>query len=373
MPRVRISALLIASAVLLPRVLAAATATTPTSGEMNAHFINVGQGGSVLLEFSCGAALIDTGGEANGDFNSTTALTAYLDAFFARRTDLRKTLALVIVSHPHIDHTRGLPAVLSQYSVEAFVDDGLETGSGGRQQKAAHQKARDSRIPYLGVTQRSTANPTKRPTPPGKPFANCGTVPAFEFLWGALDARDGWAQTILKNQNDSSVVTRVQFGKTSFLFPGDLEEDVQDDFIKQACPSATRNCPLDVDILLVAHHGSHNGTTPELLEAATPHVAVIEMGPFDRQGTFSALGFGHPRDVAIKRLLDPSHGVTDKRQPTAQEEVAHRAAASKSGGPEFTKIPITQAVYGTGWADDDNIVIAAKADGTFRVLSKVTP
>jgi hypothetical protein len=263
--------------------------------------------------------------------------------------------------------------VLSKYTVQTMVDDGLEVGSGGRQQKAAHQKVRDSHIPYLGVTQRSTANPSKLPTPPGKPFSRCGTVPAFEFLWGALDARDGWAQSILKNQNDSSVVTRLQFGKTSFLFPGDLEEDVQDDFIKQNCPTAGRSCPLDVDVLLVAHHGSHNGTTPELLAATTPHAAVIEMGPFDRQGTFSAVGFGHPRDVAIKRLLDPTDGVLDKRQPVAQEEVARRGAASKSGGPEFTKIPIAKAIYGTGWADGDNIVIAAKSAGTFNVIQKVTP
>src|SRR5262252_5766731 len=107
-----------------PRI-AGESATTPTAGNMNAHFINVGQGASVLLEFSCGAALIDTGGEANGDFNSTTALTDYLDAFFARRTDLHKTFGLVVISHPHIDHTRGLPAVFQKYTVRTMVDDGL--------------------------------------------------------------------------------------------------------------------------------------------------------------------------------------------------------------------------------------------------------
>src|SRR5262249_47059493 len=289
------------------------------------------------------------------------------------RADLKKTLGLVVISHPHIDHTRGLPAVLSKYTVQEIVDDGLEVGSGGRQQKAAHQKAHDAHIPYLGVTQRSTTNLNALPTLPVKPFTSCGTVPTFKFLWGGLDARDGWTQAILNNQNDSSVVTRVDFGKASFLFPGDLEEDVQDDFIKQACPSA-ENCPLDVDILLVAHHGSHNGTTPELLKAATPRVAIIEMGPFDRQGTFSALGFGHPRDVAINRLNANPGGVLDPRQPTAaMEEVAHHAAASHSGGPEFTNVSITQAIYGTGWADGDNIVIAAKSDGTFTVIPKVQP
>src|SRR5205823_3395789 len=98
MSRVRALALtLFAVAGFAQQALDATTATTPKAGEMNAHFINVGQGASVLLEFSCGAALLDTGGEVNGDFNSTTALTTYLDAFFARRTDLKKTLGLVVI------------------------------------------------------------------------------------------------------------------------------------------------------------------------------------------------------------------------------------------------------------------------------------
>src|SRR4051812_41203290 len=330
-------------------VVGATRVTTPAAGSMNAHFINVGQGASVLLEFSCGAALIDTGGEANGDFNSTPVLTAYLDAFFARRTDLHKTLGLVVISHPHIDHTRGLPDVFAKYKVESMVDDGLETGSGGRQQKAAHQKIHAGGLPYLAVSQRATRDPAKLPGRLSKRFSTCGTRPPVWVLCGAAEGRDGRATTSRHNQNGSSVVTRLDFGKASFLFPGDLEEGVQDDFIKQACPPGAARCPLDVDILLVAHHGSHNGTTPELLEATTPHAAVIAMGPFDRPGTFSALGFGHPRDVAIKRLIDPSHGVTDARQSSAREEVAHHAAASNSGGPEFTKVAIPKAVYGTGW------------------------
>jgi hypothetical protein len=65
-----------------------------------------------------------------------------------------------------------------------IVDDGLEVGSGGRQQRAAHHKVRDSHIPYLGVTQRSTANPSKLPTPPGKAFSHCGTVPTTALRSG---------------------------------------------------------------------------------------------------------------------------------------------------------------------------------------------
>jgi competence protein ComEC len=55
---------------------------------MTAHFIEVGQGHSTLLEFPCGAMLVDAGA-ANADDDR---LVEYLDEFFADRPDLHKTL-----------------------------------------------------------------------------------------------------------------------------------------------------------------------------------------------------------------------------------------------------------------------------------------
>ena len=72
---------------------------------MRAHFINVGQGDATLLEFPCGAVLIDAGG-----FDATTSeqLVEYLSLFFERRPDLDNTLDTVFVTHTHIDHNRAL-------------------------------------------------------------------------------------------------------------------------------------------------------------------------------------------------------------------------------------------------------------------------
>jgi competence protein ComEC len=91
-------------------LLLAVPARAERGGEMRLrlHLIDVGQGESILLEFSCGAALIDAGGESNEEFQSTDALLRYLDDFFERRHDLHKRLDLLVLSHPHIDHTRGV-------------------------------------------------------------------------------------------------------------------------------------------------------------------------------------------------------------------------------------------------------------------------
>jgi hypothetical protein len=76
-----------------------ATRPTPRAGEMNARFINVGQGSSLLPEFSCGAALIDTGGEKNDSFGGPAVHRTYLDSFFQRRRDLGSRLVMVIIFH----------------------------------------------------------------------------------------------------------------------------------------------------------------------------------------------------------------------------------------------------------------------------------
>src|SRR4051812_40216303 len=78
-----------------------ALALPASSQTMRTHFIDVGQGASTLLEFPCAAMLIDTGGERNGEFDSTEELTSYLDDFFEQRPDLNKTLHSLMLTHPH--------------------------------------------------------------------------------------------------------------------------------------------------------------------------------------------------------------------------------------------------------------------------------
>jgi beta-lactamase superfamily II metal-dependent hydrolase len=80
---------------------------------MRVHFIDVGQGASTLVEFPCAAIIVDTGGEKNNAFSSNDQLMSYLDEFFSRRPELNKTFHSIILTHPHIDHTRGVASLLS--------------------------------------------------------------------------------------------------------------------------------------------------------------------------------------------------------------------------------------------------------------------
>src|SRR5262245_9935221 len=99
-----------------------------TRSQMRVHLIDVGQGLATLVEFPCGAILIDAGGEKNELFNSSEMLKDYLETFFDRRTDLNKTLQCVYLTHPHSDHTRGVTLLLQDYKIKNAVTDGLESG-----------------------------------------------------------------------------------------------------------------------------------------------------------------------------------------------------------------------------------------------------
>jgi beta-lactamase superfamily II metal-dependent hydrolase len=65
--------------------LQTATAQAIPDSTMVVHFIDVGQGAAALLEFSCGAIMMDAGGQASSDVEG---LTQYLGRFFDRRCDL---------------------------------------------------------------------------------------------------------------------------------------------------------------------------------------------------------------------------------------------------------------------------------------------
>src|SRR6185436_12305505 len=91
------------------------------------HYINVDQGAAALVEFPCAAIMIDTGGRGA---DAGAHLRDYLNAFFARRTDLNQRLAAVFITHTHVDHNSNLRAVAETFGVGAYIHNGVLHGSG---------------------------------------------------------------------------------------------------------------------------------------------------------------------------------------------------------------------------------------------------
>jgi len=82
-------------------------------------------------------------------------------------------------------------------------------------------------------------------------------------------------------------------------------------------------------------------------------MALIGMGPPDRQAQYSAWKFGHPRQSILEML---EAGVSGTREP-----IRVRAGL---GASEFEDFAVSRAVYATGW--DGDVVLEAGADGAFR-------
>ena len=305
---------------------------------MRIHLIDVGQGAATLVEFSCAAILVDTGGEQNEVFDSEHRLIAYLDRFFKHRPHLANTLALLVITHPHIDHDRSALAVFQRYHVTHLVTDGLRTSSGGVQQSQLLDAAERAgivaeaidaeRVPADGVHDGAI-----------DPIACPDGDPDIRALWGASDDRD--------NLNNDSVVVHFALGAASFLIDGDLElAGIASLLAKYGGTTALR-----ADVWQVGHHGSWNATTAPLLAAIQPKLAIIGMGSPEREVTWSAYAYGHPRLATIELLEAALTGA--KRDP-------HPARVA-TGAKQFVPRDITAPIYATGW--DGDVEITLFADG----------
>lgn len=322
------------------------------SAQMRVHVFDVGQAESILLEFSDAAVLIDAGGEDTGDSTDRDHLLGALDAFFEGRPDLGRTLYSVIVSHPHVDHTRHLMDVLRRYRVRNLVDGGGSRGSGIAPVLAARRFAGQRGIVYNRVTEARIGRGGYRPRMLQSLRGSASDVDIRFLGGGGAGCRD---------ENNHSVVTLVTYREATFLFAGDAE--MEDGGCTPEIQRILRKFPntvLDVDVYKVGHHGSRNGTTGDLLIALTPAISVISAGHHSRRspGSYHAWQFGHPREQIVARL----EALTSGSRPPATVYTMDAVREVREGRP------MSKAVYCTCW--DGDVVISVDAAGrTFTVAT----
>jgi len=323
-----------------------ATCCAPAGAQMKVHYINVGQASAALLEFPMGAILIDAGGEDTGDTTDRDHLIEYLDRFFAQRTELNRTLTSVIISHPHIDHTRNLMDVMQRYTVKALIDGGDDRGSGRLPLIAGRQFARSRGIKHMAIRE-------------GRIGAKGRTNRTIDPFPGDPDIRILSGFRRCQDKNNDSLAVLVTVAQTRVLFTGDGEFD-EDDFCEPLIPTLLRRYRstrlLDADVYSVGHHASLNGTNRDLLEAVTPKISIISAGHHSRRepGDFHAFQFGHPRKAAVDLLEE----LTSDRRPQP------KAAYSMARVAQVENRAIEKAVYCTCW--DGDVVVSVSAQGVIE-------
>jgi competence protein ComEC len=348
-----------ARAVLAGLVFAAAGAAAQDPNTMRAHFINVGQGDATLLEFSCGVVMIDAGGQGSRD---TSALVAYLQNFFAGRPELHDTIRAVFITHNHVDHTRGLRAVIRHFHVQRLIENGQRgknpAHDPGDQALLAGKNAPGHPTNWIDLDESEIAQTEEGLTGSDIDPVSCsGTDPEIRVLSADYADNPGWTAGTFNDKNNHSLVIRVDFGHASFLFTGDLETEAIGTLLQNYANSAV----LDVDVWHVGHHGSYNGTTSALLARIVhPEIAVISMGSCEDTGQWTARAYGHPRKPAIDEL---KWAIT-RHRPARRVYVA-------TAVNNFYATTMRDAIYATGW--DGTIVIRAGADGSYVVTTEAPP
>jgi competence protein ComEC len=226
--------------------------TPAVAGELEIHYLDVGQGDATLLLHDEVAVLIDTGRWQSSD------LVPML------RSRGVESLDLVVVTHPHADHIGQFDQVMDAFPVDEVWWSGSVTTS------QTFERA-------VAALERSEADYEE---PRAGDRASLGPLDLE-----VVNAPAGVARSDL---HDAGVSLRVTYGEVRLLFTGDNEAATEG---RMASVSAAT---LEADILQLGHHGSSTSTTPAFLSAVEPAVAIYSAG--------ASNSYGHPAPEVIDRV-----------------------------------------------------------------------
>ncbi len=216
-----------------------------TSGNnLKVDFLSVGQGDSFFIETpGMDKILIDGGPDAN-----------VLQKLAENMPFWDKEIDLVILTHPDADHVTGLIDVLQRYKVDDILWTGIKRDGDEYQQwlkVLAHQKKMGAKIIIAKSGEEIKA---------GNVLIDI--LHPFDSLQG---------QYFKTDDNDTGVVSRLIYGRDSFLFAADITSKEEQKLVDAKSDIAS-------DVLKVAHHGSKYSTSDNFLAAVNPKIAVISCG-----------------------------------------------------------------------------------------------
>ncbi|MDD2235274.1 MAG: ComEC/Rec2 family competence protein [Desulfitobacteriaceae bacterium] len=225
------------------------------SDQLTVHFLDVGQGDSILIQFpNDSVMLVDAGPDENG-----APVISYLKKQGVEKIDY------LVATHPHADHIGGMAAVIKEFDIN---------------------KVYMPKVTHTTKTFEDMLLSIKR--------KGLKIIPARAGL-DILD-RDGLQATFIApcgtdydSLNNYSAIVKIQYGSTSFLLTGDAEGISEKEMLDNSVD-------LRADVLKVGHHGSSSSTTPAFLKSVTPEYAVILVGAENK--------YGHPHQETLEHLAD---------------------------------------------------------------------
>jgi len=219
--------------------------------KMDIHFINVGQGDSMLIQTPSNKTILIDGGPPE----AKKKVVAYSKKHKINKIDL------LVATHPDIDHIGGLRHVLKSVEVDKVLDSGklYSTKTYAKFMKEIGKQ----KIPLEIAKENELIKLDPR-----------------------INIRVLNTHSAKKNNNQSSIVLKVSFKEMDFLFMADVERDQEMKLMKKY--------NLEADFLKIAHHGSNTSSSLAFLKEVNPKVAIL---------TYSKSNdYGHPVNRVIKNL-----------------------------------------------------------------------
>jgi len=232
--------------------------------KMQVHFIDVGQGDSILIQSPNGKNMLVDGG--------TKGEGAKVVSFLKSKGV--STLDVVVATHPDADHIGGLISVLNNFKVGQFIDSGKVHTS--QTYFEMLQLIDDKNIPFK--------------------VAKTGDKIALDSLitTTVLHADENASST-----NGASIATRILYGSVSFLLTGDAEATAENKML-------SKYGNLKSTYLKAGHHGSNSSSTATFINSVKPAGAIFSYGEGNQ--------YGHPHAEVVSRL----NAVGSKIYSTAQ-------------------------------------------------------
>lgn len=238
---------------------------TFTEGEASVHFIDVGQGDSVLIRLPLDNKegykniLIDSGEYGNGK-----KIINYLENSGVY------TLDAVFVTHPHSDHMGCMAEIIRHFEVKSFYmphfPENLTPITSSYESMLDALSEKGLKIKEVGSTDILTEVTS------GVSGAKLCVLAPYKI-------------NKAEDLNNVSLIMKLYFGNNTFLFTGDAE-------IEEL--NTIRGFIGSADVLKVGHHGASNATDELLLAEVRPKYSVISVGKGN--------DYGHPHEKVLNML-----------------------------------------------------------------------
>ncbi|WP_203334375.1 S-layer homology domain-containing protein [Planococcus beigongshangi] len=224
---------------------------TKSNPQMEVHFIDVGQGDSILIQSPEGKnMLVDAGTKGSG-----AKVVSFL------KSKGVTTLDVVVATHPDADHIGGLVPVLQNFKVNQFIDSGK-----------AHTT--DTYLELLQLIDTKNI-----------PFKVAATGDKIT-LGSLLSTTVLHADSSASDNNDASIVLHAVYGSVSFLLTGDADAGIEQKLVN--------NYNVKSTYLKAGHHGSNTSSSKAFLNEVKPAGTILSYGKDN--------SYGHPHSEVVANL-----------------------------------------------------------------------